>query len=122
MTKLFSLLIAASAFLFLSPLQAQEKAKWKELETFHEVMAQTFHPSEEGKLEPIRTRSQEVVDKAIAWKNSKAPKGYDKAAVNASLAKLVAGAKEINKMVKAHAADADIKSKLSALHDVFHQI
>jgi hypothetical protein len=99
---------------------AQEK--WKEKDDFHEVMSKTFHPSEEGKLEPIRTRSQEMVDKAIAWNKSTAPKGFDKKAVKSNLKDLVKGAKEINELVKDKAADAVIKEKLAKLHDVFHTI
>ena len=34
-------------------------------EAFHEVMSKTFHPAEEGKLDPIKTRSYEMVQKAI---------------------------------------------------------
>ena len=30
---------------------------WKELKEFHKVMAQTFHPMEEGDYKPIRQRS-----------------------------------------------------------------
>lgn len=38
--------------------------KWAELKTFHGVMSQTFHPSEDGNLEPIKTRSGEMAEKA----------------------------------------------------------
>lgn len=104
------------------PVHAQQKAKWQELDAFHEVMSKTFHPSEEGKLEPIRSRSAEMLDKAIAWKNSTAPEGYDKSAVLGNLKKLVKGTKEINKMVKKNAPDNELKAKLAGLHDVFHEI
>jgi hypothetical protein len=63
-----------------------------------------------------------MVDKAVAWKSSEAPEGYDKKAVNSPLKKLVKGSKEIDKMVKANAADKELVSKLTALHDVFHEI
>lgn len=122
MKKLFSLAVVLSAILFINPVKAQQKAKWAELDAFHEVMSKTFHPSEEGKLEPIKTRSQEMLDKAVAWKNSTAPEGYDKNSVKKNLKDLVKGAKELNKMVKENAADATLKEKLSKLHDVFHQI
>ena len=122
MKKIYPLLLAVTAVLFVKPVTAQEKAKWNEMEAFHEVMSKTFHPSEEGKLEPIRTRSQEMLDKAIAWKNSSAPEGYDKNVVKKSLDNLVKGAKEINRLVKSKAADDILKKKLSALHDVFHEI
>lgn len=103
-------------------LQAQEKAKWTEMDSFHVVMAKTFHPAEEGKMEPIRSRSGEMVTKAVAWQESTAPEGYDKDAVKESLKDLVEGAREIDKLVKEKATDELIKTKLSALHDVFHQI
>jgi hypothetical protein len=122
MKKIFVLLLTAGAIVFSFPAKAQQKAPWKEMEAFHDVMAATFHPSEEGKLEPIKSRSQEMLDKAVAWQTSAAPQGYDKNAVKSSLKKLVTGAKEINKLVKNNAADPVLKEKLSSLHDVFHEI
>jgi len=65
MKKLLSLLLIFTAFIVTKPVQAQQKAKWQELDAFHEVMSKTFHPSEEGKLEPIRSRSAEMVEKVI---------------------------------------------------------
>ena len=119
MKKALSLLIIVITTV--AALQAQ-KATWKEMDSFHEVMAKTFHPAEEGKLDPIRTRSQEMLDKAAAWEKSTAPEGYDKNAVKKSLKQLVNGSKEINKLVKENATDTTLKEKLTALHDVFHEI
>jgi phosphomevalonate kinase len=122
MKKILSIAFLITAISFSVAVQAQEKPKWKEMEDFHTVMAATFHPAEEGNLQPIRTRSQEMVDKATAWKQSSAPEGYDKKAVNSTLTKLVTGAKEIDKMIKANATDKELTEKLSKLHDIFHQI
>ena len=122
MKKMIAALVIVGSLLVAKTSFGQEKAKWKEMEDFHAVMGGTFHPAEEGKLEPIRTRSKEMVDKAVAWEKSTAPAGYDKNAVNATLKKLVTGAKEIDRMVKAKATDQALKSKLSSLHDVFHEI
>lgn len=110
------------SFLLFTAAQAQEKAGWKEMDEFHTVMATTFHPAEDGDLQPIRTRSQEMVNKATAWKNSEIPVGYDKTAAAASLKKLVNGAKELDKLVRANATDKVLVAKLTALHDVFHEI
>ena len=121
MKKLLPLLLICTAVVVANPAHAQ-KAKWQELDAFHEVMSKTFHPAEEGKLEPIRNRSAEMLEKAIAWRNSAAPEGYDKNAVKENLNKLVKGAKEINKMVKKNASDQELKNELSELHDVFHEI
>ena len=122
MKRFLSLLMIFAAVAVIKPVHAQPKAKWQELDAFHEVMSKTFHPAEEGKLEPIRSRSAEMVEKAIAWKNSAAPEGYDKTAVLESLKKLVKGAKEIDKMVRKNASDNELKEELSELHDVFHEI
>jgi hypothetical protein len=120
MKKLISALLLG--FILFTAASAQEKKEWKEMHDFHGVMGSTFHPAEEGNLDPIRKRSQEMVDKAVAWQNSNAPEGYDKKAVEKTLKNLVEGAKEIDKMVKAKATDKELVAKLSSLHDVFHEI
>ncbi|MBI3138324.1 MAG: hypothetical protein HYZ15_07050 [Sphingobacteriales bacterium] len=122
MKKLVLFAFAMTALLFARPLAAQEKAKWNEKDAFHEVMSKTFHPAEEGKLEPIKTRSGEMLEKAIAWKNSTAPAGYDQRLVKKDLATLVKGAKKLNKLIKNKAADDAIKTQLTELHKVFHTI
>ncbi len=122
MKRTLLLLIAITVFLGVNIAQSQGKTKWKEMDAFHEVMAKTFHPAEEGKLEPIKARSQEMLDKAIAWQNSTAPEGYNQKAVKKSLKELVKGTKEINSLVKEKAADDVLKANLSRLHDVFHEI
>lgn len=120
MRKLFSTFVLT---LFIAAaVNAQEKAKWKEMDEFHSVMSATFHPAEEGNLEPIKKRSGEMLEKATAWEGSEAPAGYDKKAVKSTLKKLVKGAKEIDKMVKENAADKALTDKLSGLHDIFHEI
>jgi hypothetical protein len=116
---LFALILTAVSF---KPAQAQQKEKWKEMETFHGVMSTTFHPAEEGKFEPIRTRSVEMLEKATAWKNSTAPGGYNQEAVQKILVKLVKGAKKVNNLVKKSASDADLKEQLTELHEIFHEI
>jgi hypothetical protein len=121
MKKAISLLVVALSLICISS-QAQQKASWKEMEEFHQVMSATFHPSEEGKLDPIKTRSGEMVNKAVSWQKSDAPKGYNKNAVKASLKKLVSASKELHQLVKNNATDEVLKEKLSSLHDIFHEI
>ena len=122
MQKILILVLVATGLISSGPCRAQQKAKWNELDAFHEVMSKTFHPAEEGKLEPIRSRSHEMLEKALAWKNSTAPAGYDKNGVIKNLKKLVNRAREVNELVKKNAADDAIKKELSELHDVFHEI
>lgn len=116
MKKIVCLFIALSSF-FVSI-----NAQWKEMDDFHTVMSETFHPAEEGKLDPIKRRSQEMVDKAVAWKRSTIPESYDKKAVKKLFKSLVKGSRELNKLVKENAPDKTLTEKLTALHDVFHEI
>ena len=103
-------------------ISAQEKTAWKEMEDFHSVMGGTFHPAEEGNLQPIKKQSGEMLEKAIAWKSSDAPTGYNKKAIKSPLKKLVKGARKIDKMVKINATDKELIAELSGLHDIFHEI
>lgn len=124
MTKKNLTLLCFVLSVFLSnSISAQTKFEnWKELKEFHKVMAQTFHPSEEGNLEPIKTRSAEMAEKAAALKKSSIPTEFDRKEVRAAVKQLAKDSKKLDKMVKNKAADADITKSLSALHDVFHRI
>ena len=95
MKKILALAFVIFGLLINQKGQAQQKAAWNEMAAFHDIMSQTFHPAEEGKMEPIKTRSGEMVEKAIAWKNSTAPAGYDKSLVSKNLVQLVKGAKKV---------------------------
>ena len=112
------LIITVGAFAQTTP----KPMDWVELKTFHGVMSETFHPAEEGKLEPIKTRSGEMVEKAVSWQKSTPPTEFNKPEIKSSLKKLVKGSKQLNKMVKKEATDADLTKKLTDLHDVFHNI
>jgi hypothetical protein len=98
-------------------------AQWPELKAFHGVMSETFHPSEEGKLEPIKTRSTEMYKKAVTVSKSTMPAELKaKKGIKAAVANLVKGTKALDKLVKAKATDEVIKTKLASLHDTFHKI
>lgn len=102
---------------------SQEKFdKWPELKSFHSVMAQTFHPSEDGDLKPIKERAGEMVTKAEALQKSTIPAEFNNDKVKASVDRLVTGSKELKKLVDSKAADDVLKQNLSALHDNFHEI
>ena len=97
-------------------------AAWPEIKTFHKVMAQTFHPSEEGNLLPIKERSSEMAEKALALKMAKIPTEFNKKEIVASVNKLVKDTKALDKLVKGKATDAKITKALNGIHDVFHTI
>lgn len=101
---------------------AQANDKWAELDAYHDVMSQTFHPAEEGKLAPIRKRAGELADKAKQWLDSKPPKVYDTADIKALLVKLNTESRALADGIAKGANDDQIKKDLTALHDRFHEI
>lgn len=98
-------------------------SKWPELKSFHGVMSQTFHPSEEGNLQPIKERSKELATKASALSKSNIPNEFKNDKVKKAILKLAEDSKKLNKQIEGKKiSDADIIKSLNSLHDVFHQI
>jgi hypothetical protein len=120
MKKLVLIVISIISFQFV---QAQSiMDKWPELKTFHSIMSQTFHPSEEGNLQPIKERSKEMMEKAEQLADSKIPLEYKTDAIVKAVEQLKTDTKKLHKMIGNKASDKEITAALSALHDVFHQI
>lgn len=97
-------------------------ASWPELKEFHTVMSQTFHPSEEGNLEPIKTRATEMKEKAMALASSKVPAEFDNSKIKDAVNRLKDGTMTMEKMVDTKVDDKQIASHLNSLHDIFHEI
>lgn len=95
---------------------------WTELKEFHKVMAQTFHPMEEGNYKPIRERSGEMFEKARLLAESKVPAEFNKPEMLKAIQELASGSRMLNAMVENKATDAEINKSLTALHDTFHKI
>ena len=95
---------------------------WPQLKEFHKVMSQTFHPVEEGDYEPIKTRIGEMVEKANALVSNPIPAEFNNKKVKKACSKLAKDSKKLQTQITAGATDEEIKTSLSALHDVFHTI
>lgn len=118
-TLLFVLFLAVSAF----KANAQDQfAKWPALGDFHGVMSATFHPAEKGKFDPIKQRSGEMVDKALALSKSIIPEAYNKLEVKTALVELNKRTTELNKLIMKNAKDEKINKSLIEVHDTFHKI
>ena len=96
--------------------------KWAELESYHEVMSQTFHPAEEGNLKPIRSQAGELAARAQTWLDSKPPLMYDVPSIKEILVKLTAESKALSELVSKNGSDEEVKKSITALHDRFHEI
>jgi hypothetical protein len=123
MKNYFSLFFLAILFLISNDTIGQSKFdKWPELKAFHGVMSQTFHPSEEGDLKPIKSRVGEFLEKAEALRNSNIPAEFKKASVKEAADAMVKEAKELKALIEKGGKDDEIAKALNHLHDTFHTI
>lgn len=123
-TSSFFKLATLVALLLTAGYAAEMKpGSWAELKGYHSVMSTTFHPAEEGKLEPIKTRSAELAAAASAWLKSTPPAEFNKPAILAKLKLLDTESAALDALIKSKkASDAEITAALTKLHDRFHEI
>ena len=101
---------------------SQKLASWKEMEDFHAVMSISFHPAEEDNLKPVMENAEDLLNKAISWKQSKAPQGYNEATTSSVLMRLVKQCEILKVAVENKKSDAELKLLITEAHDIFHEI
>ncbi|HEX8575583.1 MAG TPA: hypothetical protein VF677_04740 [Flavobacterium sp.] len=117
-----SLLIAFLLFASATVPAQSTSDKWPAIKAFHEVISVTFHPSEEGNLQPIKKRSKELLLRAEAILKSDIPVAFKTPQIIKSAKKLQVKTKALHEMIVAKATDAAITKSLSEVHDIFHEI
>ena len=96
--------------------------EWKEMDEFHMVMAESFHPYKDSlNLEPAKEKAVELAVAARAWRESAAPDGVEKARIEGKLDDLVRLSDEFSNEVSS-SSDEVIADKLTAVHDLFHEL
>lgn len=122
MKKALTAIIAILCMAGISVTAQSSMEKWTELNNFHKVMAQTFHPMEDGDYKPIKERSGELAEKARLLADSKIPAEFSKPEMVKAVQELNAGCRNLDAMIKNKATDQEISKLLSSLHDTFHKI
>lgn len=118
-------ILTLSLILFVSSAAYSQSifSKWPALDEYHKVMAQTFHPSEEGNLQPIKSRSGELKDQAALVAKSDIPTDFDSPAIRKAVKQLNKDSKALDKLIQSNkATDPQITKSIAALHDVFHDV
>ena len=78
-----------------SPLFIKDRKRFLDgMKDFHKVMAQTYHPMEEGNFTPIRTRSGELVE-SRAIGSSPIPSSFNTTAIKTAINDLIMGSKKL---------------------------
>jgi hypothetical protein len=97
--------------------------EWKEMDDFHLVMAEVYHPlKDSGDLAPIKSRAEELASAAETWANSEVPDKVDNNEVKGMLEKLKGGTSDLALQIANGAPDEDVSAQLTGLHELFHHL
>lgn len=100
-----------------APMNEWDEAK----EAYHEVMADVFHSAEEGNLEPLKNRAEELGTLAEKWAALPIPEKLKTPELEQAMKDLEMSSKMMPKMVE-KGVDEDMTKGITALHDVFHKV
>jgi hypothetical protein len=117
-----SLFAFAAFFAFNSASALSITEKWPQIKAYHEVMLKTFHSSEDGNLNPIKTYSELLVEKAEALSVENMPEEFRSPKLIEALIILKKETKTVNELVQQKASDDEITKALGKLHNTFHKI
>ncbi len=97
--------------------------EWPEMESFHMVMAEAFHPyKDSSNVAPAKRLSEEMALEAERWQSSRLPEKVNTDEVKDQLEKLKVGTRALADLIKEGASDEEIGATLTILHDSFHKI
>ncbi len=96
--------------------------QWPALDEYHSVMSKTFHPAEEGNIEPTKANAALLAEKAKLLSLSLIPEALNKPGMKELVTKLEKESFALAKLVKSKKPEAKLKEAIFALHDRFHEI
>lgn len=123
-------LFCLSFIFFASSFKAYQIDVWEDLEVFHQAIALTFHPAEDGDFEPIRNDSKELLEAAQNLSKSKLPTYFEKSENDATKKELLQNIQQLLEQSEAlHKLAQDktttnemLLNALKQLHATYHRI
>ncbi|HEX3025019.1 MAG TPA: hypothetical protein VHP12_07390 [Chitinophagaceae bacterium] len=117
------LLTMAIAIVCMIASQAQTKApEWKEQKQFYGLISKSFHPAEEGKFDPLKSKADSLAIAAKLWHASQIPSNFKPKETKENLEILVKKCVVLQQAVKENKPDAELKKLITDAHDAFHKI
>ena len=99
-----------------------DDAEWKEMDDFHELMANAFHPYKDTmNLAPAKSLADSMKLSAEAWFDAPRPEKVNNDVTQAKLQALKEGTAAFAETVKT-GDDKAIGEALNKLHDLFHEV
>ena len=97
--------------------------QWKEMDDFHMVMAEAFHPyKDSSNLEPAKQNAASLKTAAETWSQAELPSKFEgDDEIKFKLDQLKADAAKFEEVVKT-GDDKAVGESLTKLHDLFHEI
>ncbi len=98
-------------------------AEWPEMESFHMIMAEAFHPYKDStNLEPAKKLAAEMATEAEKWQAAALPEKVNNDEVKGLLEQLKTKTRALADSIAANTPDDEIGKSLTLLHDNFHSI
>jgi hypothetical protein len=99
-----------------------ESEDWKEMEDFHMLMAESFHPfMDSSNLEPAKANALQLSMLAEKWQSASPPSRMDNEEVKQKLEQLKDETVTFNSLVES-GDDKQTGESLTRMHDLFHGI
>ncbi len=100
-----------------------DDTEWVEMDAFHLVMAEAFHPyKDSANLEPVKRLAEELALEADKWASATLPDKVNNDGMKAQLNQLKADTHALSTMIEDGASDDEIGTALQSLHGSFHSI
>jgi len=96
---------------------------WKEMDDFHMIMAEAFHPFKDSmNLAPAKEIAAEMAQDAAKWVDAPLPSRVNIDEVKEKLKSLRDMTASFESNIKNGSSDEQIGLELNKLHDLFHEI
>ncbi len=101
----------------------ESAAEWKEIESFHKLMAAAYHPlKDSGNVEPATRMMDELATEAEKWAASPLPEKVNNDDMKAKLEKLKTDLRNLSNEIKDGAPEDQVGTIFSNIHEDFHHI
>lgn len=102
--------------------QATEEKEWKDMDDFHAIMAETFHPyKDSANLEPVKSRAGELAAAAEKWAGASLPEKVNNDEMKGRLGQLKSETASLAQLTST-GDDTTVGDQLTKVHDLFHEI
>lgn len=116
------LAFVAAVFFTITSFAQSKFENWPEMKTFHSILSETFHPAEEGNMQPIKNRSHELLINVKLINKSPVPASVDNDQMRKTLKRLEKETDKLNALVVRQEQSNTIMKQLNIVHDTFHEI